>query len=200
MPTSVPRDRPPTRPASVAASFSSHRSERRASIAVARGSDWRNVSLKISSEIGPSYPVRIRWPMKRAEVECRPRPGRARWCRLHESTSMDRSGASASWTKKILSAGIVSIASGLWPFDRMWKLSRHTPDAIVVGETHDAGGRLVAVDESPPRERLVGDAHTEPLGEIAQLDAAGRPRAARRRCAPSRRCCTAAWSRCRDGS
>ena len=40
---------------------------------------------------------------------------------------MDRAGASASWTKKILSAGIVSIASGSCPFDRMWKLSRQTP-------------------------------------------------------------------------
>ena len=42
-------------------------------------------------------------------------------------------------------------------------------DPIVVGETDDAGGDLVAVDESTPGERLVGDAHAEPLGEIAQL-------------------------------
>ena len=42
-------------------------------------------------------------------------------------------------------------------------------DAIMVGEAHDASRDLVAVDESPPRERLIGDAHTEPLGEVAQL-------------------------------
>ena len=42
-------------------------------------------------------------------------------------------------------------------------------DAIVVGETDDAGGHLVAVDEATPRERLIGDPHAEPLGEIAQL-------------------------------
>ena len=73
-----------------------------------------------------------------------------------------------------MSAGIVSIASGLWPFDRMWKLSRHTSDASVVGEADDAGRRLVAVDEAAPRERLVGDAHAESLGEIAELTQLGR--------------------------
>ena len=45
--------------------------------------------------------------------------------------------------------------------------------AIVVAETHDAGGRFVAVDESTPRERLIGDPDIEPLGEIAQLTQLG---------------------------
>ena len=47
-------------------------------------------------------------------------------------------------------------------------------DACMVGEAHDASGRLVAVDESAPGERLIGDANTEPLGEVAELPQLGR--------------------------
>ena len=43
------------------------------------------------------------------------------------------------------------------------------PDAGVIREAHDAGGRLVVVDEPAPRERLVGDSHAEALGEIPEL-------------------------------
>ena len=46
-------------------------------------------------------------------------------------------------------------------------------DAIMVGKTHDAGGDLVTVDESAPCERLIGDAHAEPIGEVTQLTQLG---------------------------
>ena len=43
------------------------------------------------------------------------------------------------------------------------------PDQGMISEAHDAGGRLVAVDEPAPRERLVGDSHAKALGEIPEL-------------------------------
>ena len=98
-----------------------------------------------------------------------PSPGKRRWCRLHESTSIERSGASASWTKKILSAGMVSIASGIVPLREDVEAVETQADARMVGEAHDASGRLVAVDESAPGERLVGDANTEALGDVPEL-------------------------------
>ena len=42
---------------------------------------------------------------------------------------MARCGASASWRKKSLSAGMSPIAPGSLPRERMWKLSRQTPSA-----------------------------------------------------------------------
>ncbi len=42
---------------------------------------------------------------------------------------MSSCGASASWRKKIFSPGMASMPPGSEPFDRMWKLSRHTPSA-----------------------------------------------------------------------
>jgi hypothetical protein len=58
-------------------SFSTN-SERMASTAVWFGSDWRNTSLKTSSDSGPEYPVArtSRTNSARSNAPC---PGKSRW-------------------------------------------------------------------------------------------------------------------------
>ena len=85
---------------------------------------------------------------------------------------MTRCGASASWRKNSLSAGISPIVSRLVPRERMWKLSRQTPSAGWSAASHEPPGVVVLADVAAPGERLVGDAEPArrgPLGERPQL-------------------------------
>ncbi len=58
-----------------------------------------------------------------------PWPGKQRKCLLQLITSMSSHGASASWTRTILSAGIERIALRSVLREKMWKLSSVNPIA-----------------------------------------------------------------------
>ena len=81
-----------------------------ASIAIGRGGAARNSSLKISSEIGPTYPDASTLRTKRV-TGMPPWPGKSRKWRLHDSGSSWIIGASAICTKNIRSLGILAMGA-----------------------------------------------------------------------------------------
>jgi hypothetical protein len=93
-----------------------------ASRAVTAGSASRTTSLKTSSESGPAYPaasVAATTPVTSSV----PSPGKHRKCRLHSSTFMSSSGASATWRNPIREPGIPARAAPVSPRASMWNVS-----------------------------------------------------------------------------
>ena len=79
-----------------------------------------------------------------------------------------RAGASASWTRKSLSAGIERIESGSRPRERVWKLSRISADRGVIGAADDLPGVAVVVDVAAPGQRFEADTDAAGLGALAE--------------------------------
>ena len=85
---------------------------------------------------------------------------------------MTRCGASASWRKNSLSAGISPIVVQARPAREDVEAVEADAERGVIGRLHEPPGVVVLADVAAPRERLVGDAEPArrgPLGEQPQL-------------------------------
>ena len=87
-----------------------------------------------------------------------PWPGKQRKCRLQDSTSRPSFGASASCTRKILSAGIDWIGGDRKRRRQRVEAVENDPDRLVIGAAHDLPGVAIVVDVTPPGQRLEADA------------------------------------------
>ena len=87
---------------------------------------------------------------------------------------MSISGASASWTMNILSAGIARIEDGSILRAREWKESEYQAYVCMIGPAHHLPGVAMVVDVAAPGEGLVADPDAVPGGPVAEFAKIGR--------------------------
>ena len=103
---------------------------------------------------------------------------------------MTRCGASASWRKKIFSAGDVADPGGVGAAREDVERVQAGAERRVVARLHDPPGVVVVAHVAAPRQRLVGDPDARARRRARPARAAARRRARRRRSPLPRR-----WSR-----
>ena len=179
---------------SEATRFSTQVSERRAWRAVRATSVWRKMSLKTSSDSGPSYPARRTCPTKVPRSKA-PSPGNRRWWRDQDSTSMRQQRARRP-------AGGRRSSSPGCPRSRQGR-GRGTGCGSCRGRSRPPRGRRArrsarrdgsrrrTAPRRAPRRRSGRRAPRPPR----PAGAAATRRRRRRRSWRWRRCCTPAWCR-----